>query len=157
MLNFILIVTVLATLFMCINTLKNNSRNTEVEIDDFKSILIQDGISVKLTNQILTIIKELQIEENSEDLSVLNRKVLRRINKWNYSNVLTEKDYEEIYLNNYDEIDSLRSKSIERYGRLPLNLGGGEHTEHWSEKAKLAETAITQKISDVIHECKNLS
>lgn len=153
MLNFILFLAVLIAIFMYINNLKNNSLNNQVHIDDFKSTLTQDKISIKLTDHILFIVEELQLEENLEKSSILNKKVLDRIKKWNYSNVLTEQDYERIYLENSNEINLLRSESLERYGLLPLNIGGDHHTDQWSENAKLAETAITQKIADVIEKC----
>ena len=155
MLEIILTIIIAIALFLAINTSIKNKHNVDMETSEFKTMLKKEGLGDDLINFCLLVISKLQKQEGTTDNSLINSKVFNRLNGWEYSDVLSEQDYDYLYSTNSEEINNFHEEAMNNYGFVPADLGEARHTENWSQGAQYAETVITQKISDVISKYKS--
>lgn len=151
----IVIVLVFFATFISLNSARNIRNNPELEIEDFISMLRRKGFNDELIDLCLKMIMKLQMDKGSEDVAIIDNRVMRALNGWDYSEVVSEEEFYSAYQNNKKIIDRIHEDKMTEIGFVPSSFGEARHTEHWSEEAQHCEFVITQTISDVIQIHKN--
>lgn len=146
----VMFVLISAIILLAINSSRKNSNSIEIEVSKFESMLKQEGLHEDLVSFCMRIVRQVQHKLGESNSPVLSNEVINQLKTWDYSDVLPEKEYEEIYFFHSEKINRIHSKMMDEYGMVPLDLGEAKHTESWSKEAQYAENALTQKISDVI-------
>lgn len=143
------IAVIIVLIFLTINTSRNNANSVEIEMSEFKRMLKTEGLSDELIEFSMLIVQKVQEQEEGTTNDIISNNVLKKLNGWEYSNVLNENDYEVLYSKHSVEIDKIHGEFMNDHGFVPLDVGESKHTENWSQEAQYAELALTQKISNI--------